>query len=234
MPPSTFTVCPVMKSLSGEARNSMAPTTSCGTWTRLSARRPAEDSRRRMVSSAGIFFRQRIAGRQAVDIDIIVADFARQGAGEADGGGFRRDVMDAPRAAGKYGAGGDVDDLAGFLRAHGRQHGAAAEKQAAQIDRHELIPFRRIDGFDAAAVHRHDGENRGVVDENIDAAEAIESLRGHFLGRVLVRHIDVLQGRSISPARRVVLLISCRGLSAAGLSISAMTTRAPAPAKPLQ
>ena len=31
MPPSTFTVWPVMKSLSGEAKNNIAPTTSCGT-----------------------------------------------------------------------------------------------------------------------------------------------------------------------------------------------------------
>ena len=30
MPPSTLMVWPVMKSLSGEARNNMAPTTSCG------------------------------------------------------------------------------------------------------------------------------------------------------------------------------------------------------------
>jgi hypothetical protein len=30
MPPSTFMVCPVMKSLEGEARNNIAPTTSWG------------------------------------------------------------------------------------------------------------------------------------------------------------------------------------------------------------
>ena len=115
----------------------MAPTTSCGTWTRFSARRPAEDSRRRMVSSVGFSSDSVFPGAKQLTLMLSVADFAREGARETDGGGFRRDVMDASRTAGEDRSRGDVDDLAGILLAHGRQHGAAAKKQAAQIHRHK-------------------------------------------------------------------------------------------------
>ncbi len=186
MPPSTLIVWPVMKSLSGEARNNMAPTTSCGIWMRLNAR--SADGRFAELDHLfrRIFFRQRVAGSETIDVDIVIADFARQRAGKTYGCRFRCHVVNSSRRAGKHGARSDGDDLAGFLLAHGRQHGAAAEKQAAQIYRHEPVPFFGVDGFDPSAVHRHDGENRGVVDQNVDTAEALERSRGHLLGRIFV------------------------------------------------
>ncbi len=72
--------------------------------------------------------------------------------------------MDAPGAAVENGAGGNVDNFAGFLSAHGRQHRAAAEKKPFQIDRHHAIPLRRINRIDAAAVHRDGREDCRVVD----------------------------------------------------------------------
>src|SRR5262245_43586865 len=76
-----------------------------------------------------IFFRQRVAGREAIHIDIIIPDFPRQRARETDGGSLRRHVMDSSRRAGKNGSRSDGDDLAGFLFAHGRQHGTTAKKR---------------------------------------------------------------------------------------------------------
>jgi hypothetical protein len=73
-------------------------------------------------------------------------------------------------------------DLAGFLTAHRRQHGTAGEEQAAQVDGHQTVPFFRIDAFDPAAIHRHDGKHRRVVDQHIDAAEALERACRHLLG----------------------------------------------------
>lgn len=67
-----------------------------------------------------VFLRKRVAGSETIDINVVAADFARQGTGEADGRRFRSDVMDSSRRPGEYGAGGDVDNLAGFLLAHSR------------------------------------------------------------------------------------------------------------------
>ncbi len=72
---------------------------------------------------------------------------------------------------------------------HCRQYGTAAQKHTAEIDRHQPVPFVGFDGFDPAAVHRHDGEHRRVVDQDIDAAETLEGACGHFLGRRFVRNI---------------------------------------------
>src|SRR5207248_8257158 len=58
VPPSTLSVCPVMKSLALEARNTTVPTRSSGYWSRLKARawrrgaRYSSESRRRWLSSA--------------------------------------------------------------------------------------------------------------------------------------------------------------------------------------
>ena len=71
--------------------------------------------------------------------------------------------------------------LPDFCAAHRRQHRTATEKQASQIHRHEPIPFFRVDGFDTAAVHRHDREDRGVVDQYVDSAEPFERLLRPYL-----------------------------------------------------
>ena len=168
----------------------MVPTKSLGNWTRFKAAIADPRAAHFEHFFGRIVFRQRRAGRDGVDVDVIVADFARERAREADDAGFRSDVVNSSGAAVERGAGRDVDDLAGLLLAHGRQHGAAAEKQAFQIDRHHAVPFRRIDGVDAAAVHRNGREDRRVVDQDVDAAEFIEREFGHVLGRCFVGNID--------------------------------------------
>ena len=91
--------------------------------------------------------------------------------------------MNTPGAAVQRGAGRNVDDLAGFLLAHGRQHRATAKEKAFEIDRHHSVPLGRIDGIDTAAVHGNGCEDRRVVDQNIDLAETIESELDHLLRR---------------------------------------------------
>src|SRR5262245_66332615 len=55
-PPSTATVCPVMKSLSGEERNSTVPTRSLGSCTRFNARSTTLAERILMISLVGLSF----------------------------------------------------------------------------------------------------------------------------------------------------------------------------------
>ena len=77
-----------------------------------------------------IFFGKGIAGRQTVDVYIVFADFPSKGARKTDGCGFGRDIVNSSRRAGEDGARSDVDDLAASLRAHRREHRAAAEEEA--------------------------------------------------------------------------------------------------------
>ena len=127
-----------------------------------------------IICSVGFSSESVLPGARHIDIDVVLADFARQRASETDGCRFRCYVMNSPGRAGEHGARCDLDDFAGFLFAHGRQHGAAAKKQAAQIHRHQPVPFFRIDGFDSAAVHRHDRKDRSIVDQHVDSAEMLE------------------------------------------------------------
>src|SRR5688572_30572082 len=53
MPPSTLIVWPVMKSLSGETRNNITPTTSLGIWMRLSERSATDDSLNLIICLVG-------------------------------------------------------------------------------------------------------------------------------------------------------------------------------------
>src|SRR5262245_11830445 len=93
--------------------------------------------------------------------------------------------------------GGDVDDLAPLLRLHGWEHSATGEEHAAQVDRHHTIPLLDRD-FEPGAARQH-AHQRGVVDEYVDRAEAIERGTCHRFGRIFARDIDA------EPERRKAL-----------------------------
>src|SRR5918994_835660 len=59
---------------------------------------------------------QRIAGRQRVDADAVIAQLAAERAGKAEDCAFRRDVMQHLRHAARRRARADIDDLAAATR----------------------------------------------------------------------------------------------------------------------
>src|SRR5262249_21635073 len=76
----------------------------------------------------------------------------------------------------------DVDDLAAPLRLHRREYRAAGEEHAAQVDGHDAIPFLDRD-FEPGASRQH-AHQRGVVDEDVDRAEALERGLRHGFRRL--------------------------------------------------
>src|SRR4026209_2160948 len=54
-PPSTATVWPVIKSLNGEARKSIVPTRSLGSWTRFKQRSPTRAPRSLIIYLDGLY-----------------------------------------------------------------------------------------------------------------------------------------------------------------------------------
>src|SRR3954447_4809568 len=107
---------------------------------RASGRLPVLDQR-----VVGVLLRERAAGRDAVDADIVLADLHRERLGEADDAGLAGDVMDARGRALDRRARADVDYLAVALMWHLRDDLSSFEPSAAQVDRHHAVPLRRID-----------------------------------------------------------------------------------------
>ena len=117
---------------------------------------------------------ERKAGRERVDPNTVVAEFPRQRARKRHDAALRRHVVQHPGNALEGRARPDVDDLAIALRDHMRADMLHHEERAAQIDGHDVIPRRRLDLGALLVVQR--GEDRGVVDQNIDLAEAVHGL----------------------------------------------------------
>ena len=107
-----------------------------------------------------------IAGRDAVHIDAIVADLARQRPRKSDHAGLGGGHVGEIRAAGHAESAAHVDDLAALLLEHMRNGEPRAQEHAAQMHLDHVIP----------GLHRHIGEfggikHSGIVDENVDGAE---------------------------------------------------------------
>src|SRR6516165_803734 len=80
-----------------------------------------------------------------------------------------------------------VDDLAVFLIAHVRQHGFDAFNGAAHVDGHHLVPLVGTDleeWFEGELA-----EDRGVVDQDVHAAECLD--RGVYRSRERRRIEDI-------------------------------------------
>src|SRR6266516_1266863 len=133
---------------------------------------------------ARILLRERAARRDAVDADAVLPELARERAREAQHARFRGDVVDAARRALQRRARADVDDLPVAALAHMRDHGARSEPGAAQVDRHHAVPFLDLDLVEGRPRHRHGGEDRCVVHEDIDLPEGLDrGLRHRFHAR---------------------------------------------------
>src|SRR5205085_12304257 len=77
--------------------------------------------------------------------------------------------------AAEGGARGDVDDLPAAVRAH-RAHGQEGGVRRAEDVDVEGAPPAALPGVVVVAVEKVDLEGGGVVDEDVDAAEAVDHL----------------------------------------------------------
>jgi hypothetical protein len=115
-------------------------------------------------------------------------EFARQRAGKGEHGALRGDVRQHARHALVGGARGDVDDLAGLARDHVRRDVLDHQERPAGIDCHHAIPRFGVPFVEIARMQRR--IKRGVVDQDVDLAEAFDGLRDQILDRRLVADVE--------------------------------------------
>ena len=73
---------------------------------------------------------------------------------------------------------------------HGRQDGPRDEEDAADVDREDAVPQ-----LDRGLVEHADPGDAGVVEQDVDPAEALDDVAGQRLGGVRVGHVDAEVGR---------------------------------------
>ena len=81
-------------------------------------------------------------------------------------------------------AGGDADDAPAPLCEHVRRYGPAAQKRPEQVGADDPFPF--VLGH---VRHRAGGIDAGVVDQDIDRAEAVEAGMHHGFHGGFLRHV---------------------------------------------
>ena len=119
------------------------------------------------------------ARRDRVDADAELSQLARERAREPHHAALGGGVVDVVRDAFEEGARGDVDDRAPALRLHRREHGARAEEEPAQVDRHHPVPLLDGNLHERPALQR--AVEGGVVHQHVDAAEPRERRGGQAL-----------------------------------------------------
>ena len=103
-----------------------------------------------------------------VDGDVVAGEFLAERFRQRDQTGLRGRVVRRVRVAFLAGDRGDVDDAAVVLLDHRGHDRLAADEGAVEIDAQHLAPFLEI-GFPHRLV---DAGDAGIVDENVDLAEA--------------------------------------------------------------
>ena len=133
---------------------------------------------------------------ERVDADAVLAEVDRQLLREDGDGPLRRRVGGADRQADDAGDRRKVHERPAPLADHRRQDGAAHEEHALHVHPHRLVPGGLgglEDGFPG-------GEDPGVVDEDVDAAEALERHADDPLG-VGARRDARLHGEGLAAGR---------------------------------
>ena len=132
--------------------------------------------------------RRKEARAERIHVDVVVAPFGRQRAGEVDHGPFAGVVGDglhAFRVAGQPGDGGNVDYLAGLARDHtALAHSLGQEEAGVDVQVHHFHPaFRRI------VFRRGAPGGAGVVHQNVDVTELLHHLIDHLRNTFKVAQI---------------------------------------------
>ena len=110
-------------------------------------------------------------GRDRVDADPARAELAGERAGQADQPGLGRAVRGGLGDAHLAQPRGDVDDRPAAALDHRRQRRAAGVEGGGEVGRDDLVPLGRLD-----LEERPDLRPPGVVDEAVDAPEAVDDL----------------------------------------------------------
>jgi len=154
--PSTTRVCPVMKSLSGEAKKNDRATRSSGFCRRLSARSAAAAERILMMPSARILLESVLPGAtQLTQMPCCPSSCARVRV-KPSTPAFRSDVVDAARRALQGRARADVDDSCRSRGApHVRHDGARSGHVPRRLTAIMRSSFLDLDLVERRARHRH-------------------------------------------------------------------------------
>ena len=117
------------------------------------------------------------AGRDVIDVDVVLPDFEREALGDAAQAPFRGRIGHAAGAPAHAERAADIDDLAVALRHHGGQHRVHGVETAAHVEGDDLVELvrRRL----RAGLADRPGAARDV-DQNVDAAAelVLRGLRG--------------------------------------------------------
>lgn len=124
------------------------------------------------------------ARQHEIDAHLIGREFGRGIAGQPAQCPFARAVADEPRSRAQSGDRGDVDDRAAASCPHRRQHRLDTIKGANHIDLE--IPRQP---FGWHAFDRVASGDRGVVDKDVDAAEAFGRHRDDAVPRDAIGHV---------------------------------------------
>src|SRR5712691_6908294 len=135
----------------------------------------------RALAPRGRFAPARVdaAGADGVDRDAVRRQLLGHDLGEADHAELRRRVGAAPGGAALARHRGHVDDPPAVARQHVRDHGAAHQERALEIDIDDEVPRLLWHLPEQATIGTVRGG--GVVDEHIDAAEPREGVRDEAL-----------------------------------------------------
>ena len=111
------------------------------------------------------------ARADAGDGDAVAFDFEPERIGERDERGFGGAVDGGVRQAEEAGHRRDVDDVAGVLFLHDRQHGLHAMERAEEIHVEQRLRVGNL-----GLLERRAQADAGIVDEDVDAAKLGERL----------------------------------------------------------
>ena len=155
------------------------------------------------------------AGRDGIDGDVVAGELLAERLGQRDHAGLGGRVVGGVGVAFLAGDRGDVDDAPVVLRDHAGHDRARADEGAVEVDAHHLAPFLDL-GLPGLGV---DAGDAGVVDEDIDASEALDGGVAGLGDRGGLRHVA---GDRVdrSPS---ALAVFC----ASAMSRSQIATRAP-------
>ncbi len=124
------------------------------------------------------------AGAEAVDGDAVGAEIEGAGAGEADEGGFAGAVNVALEAAADAEDAGDVDDAAPLAGFHAGDDGAGEGHDGGEVHLDVAVPDFVGDFVDGLGI-----VDAGVVDEDVDLAEAFFGFDGEGFDGGAVGHV---------------------------------------------